>query len=261
MAGITYPNLLIAWFTFNPARAFHRCLHHRDRHPMSIWKFCKKTIRFLSKVSGGPRYIWKNNSGTVLIIRKRFHPAQYVNQPGQKNGKKANHPFDLTVAQTYAKDWHIHQLAAMGIYSHLMTPATKSFIPSMGNDQLRVAYSDPDIYGGNESMRTINKQFCPCLVLWCWAMTVYKSIGSSGNGKPTHRVATEAWVNQTKFILQIFMLVITLLSWVCRLLATFNCILLSVLLLCWLVGFPSSKKQRNSIIILPLKKTYEHTFN
>jgi len=151
------------------------------------------------QVSGGPRYIWKNNSGTVLIIQGRDSILLNTSTSQAKKWQESQSSLDLTVAQTYAKDWHIHQLAAMGIYSHLMTPATKSFIPSMGNDQLRVAYSDPDIYGGNESMWTINKQFLP---LSCTMMLGNDSLQVNWKQwqwkADSLRVATEAWVNQTE---------------------------------------------------------------
>lgn len=113
------------------------------------------------QVTGGPRYIWKNNSGTVLIIQGGDSILLNTLTGQAKRWSKDQTFLDRAVAQSYAKEWYIHQLAAIGNYAHLMTPATKTFIPSMGNVQLRVAYSGTDMYGGSESIWTINKEFLP----------------------------------------------------------------------------------------------------
>lgn len=157
------------------------------------------------QVSGGPRYIWKNNSGTVLIIQGRDSILLNTLTSQAKKWSGSQTSLDLTVAESYAKDWHIHQLAAIGIYSHLMTPATKSFIPSMGDDQLRVVYSDADMYGSSESIWAINNQFLPvsCALLqgkdslfvnwksWQWT-------------PDSLRIATNAWVNQKEYTFKDF---------------------------------------------------------
>lgn len=150
------------------------------------------------QVSGGPKYIWKNNSGTVLIIQGGDSILLNTLSGDAKKWSGSQISIDPTVAQSYAKDWYIHQLAAMGNYSHLMTPATKSFIPSMGDDQLRVAYSGKEMYGGSESIWTINEQFLPVSCAMVQGKDSLKVSWMSWQWTPDSlRVPTVAKVNKT----------------------------------------------------------------
>ncbi len=150
------------------------------------------------KIANGPHYVWKNNTPLVLIMQGA---DSILLNTATGNARKWNgnrHDLDPSVAQVYARDWYRNQLAALGIYSHLMTPATKSFVAGTGSDRIQVIYPDNSTKGGASSIWAIDNQYLPVsCTLKVGSDTLVASWMSWQWTPDSLRIAAQTYINGT----------------------------------------------------------------
>lgn len=151
------------------------------------------------KIVNGPQYIWKNNTPLVLVIEGADSILLNTATGNARRWNGNQHDLDPSVAQVYARDWYKYQLAAVGIYSHLMTPATKSFVAGTGSDRIQVIYPDKSTHGTESSLWSIDKAYLPMACsLQVGSDTLVASWKSWQWTADSLRTAAETYINDTR---------------------------------------------------------------